>query len=144
MIQVKVKKLLPDAKLPEFANDYAVGADLFAAEETTLHPFDIKAIGTGIAIELPDNYQAEIRSRSGLALKHGIFVLNSPGTIDPDYRGEIKVILCNLSYEAFHVKKHMKIAQLVIMPRIPVKFTLTDELSKTERNTNGFGSTGYF
>ncbi|MGC8830948.1 MAG: dUTP diphosphatase, partial [Verrucomicrobiia bacterium] len=93
MVEVKIKKLRPDAKLPEFANDYAVGADLFSNYYYALMPGEIKAIETGIAIELPDDYQAEIRSRSGLALNHGIFVLNSPGTIDPDYRGEIKVIV---------------------------------------------------
>ena len=139
---VKVKRLTNTAKLPKFANKYAVGADLYADEDAIITPNGYSLVKTGIAIELDENYEAQIRSRSGLASKHRVFVLNSPGTIDPDYRGEIIVILYNASPNLFKVNKGDRIAQLVIKKRYNVQFVEVEELSNTERGDKGFGSTG--
>jgi len=101
-----------------------------------------KLVKTGIAVEIPRGYEAQIRSRSGLALKHGIMVLNSPGTIDSDYRGEIGVILANLGLNAVQIKKGDRIAQMVFAPIVTALFTVVDALSETDRSEGGFGSTG--
>lgn len=145
---VAVKRLTATAKMPEYATGFAVGADLFADEDVHLAPGGRHAVSTGLSMEIPPALEGQVRSKSGLASKNGIVVLNSPGTIDPDYRGEIKVILINLSQDPYEVKKGQKIAQLVIAPRVtfnfaPLPFYETDaEFSKTERGTGGFGSTG--
>jgi dUTP pyrophosphatase len=120
MLKVKIKRL-PHAEgldLPFYATPGAAGMDLLYAgyEEVVLKPFERKLLPTGIAIELPEGYEAQVRPRSGLAIKHGITVLNSPGTIDSDYRGEIKVILINLGNEDFVVRRGDRIAQLVVAP----------------------------
>lgn len=117
--------------------------DLFAHEAVLIQPGERKLIGTGIAIELPANTEAHIRPRSGLAYKHGITVLNTPGTIDEGYRGEIKVLLINHSQEAFQVEKGMRIAQMVIAPVLRPKLEIACcELAETCRGARGFGSTG--
>ena len=116
--------------------------DLFSIEDKTLKPMERKLIHTGIKIELPKNTEAQIRPRSGLALKNGITVLNTPGTIDEGYRGEIGIILINLSKEEFRVEKGMKIAQMVIKPIININVEGTRELSESSRGEDGFGSTG--
>lgn len=145
---VAVKRLTATAKLPEYATSGAVGADVFADEDVHLAPGGRYAVSTGIAIEFDEYLEVQVRSKSGLALKNGIVVLNSPGTIDPDYRGEVKVILYNASQDPYDVKKGQKIAQLVVAPRVTIgsaayPFDETDaEFSKTERGTGGFGSTG--
>jgi deoxyuridine 5''-triphosphate nucleotidohydrolase (EC 3.6.1.23) len=140
---LKVKKLKEDVKLPVYSTDGSAGLDLFSAEEVEIPPGQWKLVGTGISIELPDGFEAQVRPRSGLALK-GITVLNTPGTIDPDYRGEVKVILLNLSDQNFKVEKGMKIAQLVISKFERVKVEVVDSLSDTKRGEGGFGSTGIF
>ncbi len=140
---LKVKKLKEDAKLPVYSTEGSAGLDLFSAEEVEIQPGQWKLVGTGISIELPDNFEAQVRPRSGLALK-GITVLNTPGTIDPDYRGEVKVILFNVSDQNFKVEKGMKIAQLVISKFERVKVEVVDSLSNTKRGEGGFGSTGIF
>lgn len=140
---LKVKKLKEDVKLPVYSTDGSAGLDLFSAEEVEIPPGQWKLVGTGISIELPDGFEAQVRPRSGLALK-GITVLNTPGTIDPDYRGEVRVILLNLSEQNFKVEKGMKIAQLVISKFERVKVEVVDSLSDTKRGEGGFGSTGIF
>jgi len=128
--------------LPSYATEGSAGLDLIAAEETTLAPGARAAVGCGIAIALPQGFEAQVRPRSGLALKHGITMLNSPGTIDSDYRGEIKAILVNHGAEPFHVARGMKIAQLVIARHESAGLIETEELPASTRGQSGFGSTG--
>ena len=133
-----------DLPLPAYATPGAAGLDLFAAvdQELVLEPGRRAAIPTGIAIALPDGFEAQVRPRSGLALRHGITVLNAPGTIDSDYRGEVAAILINLGPESFAVARGMKIAQLVIAAHARVEWTETANLDNTPRGAGGFGSTG--
>lgn len=138
-----IKRLKDDAKLPTYATEYASGMDLVCADEVVIiRPLERATISTGIAIELPEGYEAQIRPRSGLALNKGITVLNAPGTIDRDYRGEIKVILINLSDKEVIINKGDRIAQMVISPVLRVDIEEVNELSKTKRQEGGFGSTG--
>ncbi len=139
---VRIKKLHPDAHTPKYAHLGDSGADLFATEAITLEPLSRAAVGTGLAAEVPVGYELQVRPKSGLALKSGLTVLNTPGTIDFGYRGEIKVILVNLSNETYQVEKDQKIAQLVVAPVAYAKFEEVDELSDTTRGAGGFGSTG--
>lgn len=131
---------------PKYETEQSAGVDLRANidEEIILYPMERKLIPTGIFIELPKGYEAQIRPRSGLAIKHGITVLNSPGTIDADYRGEIMAILINLSNEYFSVKPGMRIAQMVIARHEQANFLDFDVLSETERGDGGFGHSGNF
>ncbi|XOD69504.1 MAG: dUTP diphosphatase [Flavobacteriales bacterium AspAUS03] len=130
--------------LPEYKSEGASGMDLYAAIEApiTLGPLERKLIPTGIRVELPQGYEAQIRPRSGLAFKHGLTCLNSPGTIDADYRGEIKVILINLSSETFTINEGDRIAQIAIAPYISVEWEEIDQLNESIRGVDGFGSTG--
>ncbi len=130
--------------LPFYATTHAAGADLRAAVDAdiSIAPGAHALIKTGFAMALPDNYEAQIRPRSGLALKHGITVLNSPGTIDADYRGEVGVILINHGSEAFTVQRGDRIAQMIIAPFVQADFQAVDSLSETERGAGGFGSSG--
>jgi dUTP pyrophosphatase len=130
--------------LPEFATENSAGVDLraFIPEPVVLKPFERKLIPTGLFIELPVGYEAQIRPRSGLALKHGITVLNTPGTIDSDYRGEICVILINLSNDEFIVNSGERICQMIISKHEHVSFKLVEQLSETTRGAGGFGHTG--
>ena len=130
--------------LPEYATPYSAGMDLRANLETpiTLAPMERALIPTGLFIELPVGYEAQVRPRSGLAAKHGITVVNTPGTIDADYRGEIKVILGNMSNEPFEVKDGERIAQMVIAKHEQVSWEQVDSLSETERGEGGFGHSG--
>lgn len=141
---VKIVKLDEDAILPKYAKDGDAGADIYSIEDTKLFNGDTVVVKTGLSIELPDRHEAQIRSRSGLAAKHGIFVLNSPGTIDCGYRGEICVILHKTSQtmSPFEIKKGDRIAQMVIKPVEQAIFEVTDSLSETQRGTGGFGHTG--
>ncbi|MDW8434331.1 MAG: dUTP diphosphatase [Aquificaceae bacterium] len=146
-MKIKLKRL-PHAEglpLPFYATEHASGMDLLAAvsEPVLLKPLQRALIPTGIAVEIPPGYEAQIRPRSGLAIKHGITLLNTPGTIDADYRGEIKVILINLGEEDFLVRRGDRIAQMVICPVVKVEIEEVQELSLTERGGGGFGSTGY-
>ncbi len=130
--------------LPAYATAQSAGMDLRAniEESITLHPLERRLIGTGLYIALPEGYEAQVRPRSGLALKHGITVLNSPGTVDADYRGEIKVLLVNLSQEDFVVNDGERIAQMVIARHETALFTEVSELDETERGAGGYGHTG--
>jgi len=130
--------------LPEYATPYSAGMDLRANLDApvTLHPLERQLIPTGIFIELPAGYEAQIRPRSGLAIKHGISLVNTPGTIDADYRGEIKVILVNLSDTPFVVNDGERICQMVIAAYTRVEWEETDSLGKTDRGAGGFGHTG--
>ena len=134
-----------DLPLPSYATAGSAGLDLRAAvdHDVEIRPGVHTAIPTGIAIALPDGFEAQIRPRSGLALKHGITMLNAPGTIDSDYRGEIKVIVINLGGEPFRVTRGMKIAQMVVARHEQIQFAETDELPATGRASGGFGSTGH-
>ena len=128
--------------LPNYAKDGDAGMDICASEDVTLAAFDWSAIPTGIYMELPEGYECQIRSRSGLAAKFGIQVLNSPGTIDSGYRGEVKVILKNNAYAPYDVKKGDRIAQMVFAPVTTATLTEVAELSDSERGEGGLGSTG--
>ena len=139
---LKIKRVSEKAIVPNYAHKGDAGLDLYSVEELLLGPGERALIHTGIQIQLPINTEAQIRPRSGLALKHGITTLNSPGTIDEGYRGEIGVILINHSKEEFKVEEGMKIAQMVVKPVLNVQIEETNELSDTERKTNGFGSSG--
>ena len=139
--------VLPHAEnlaLPAYATEHAAGMDLCAAvsHDVTLSPGQRTLIPTGLAIALPEGFEAQVRPRSGLALKNGVTVLNSPGTIDADYRGEVQVILANLGTESFTVTRGMRIAQMVVGRYSRVEWSKTEELSATARGTGGFGSTG--
>jgi len=131
-------------ELPHYQTEHSAGMDLRAnlTEAISLQPGQRKLIPTGLFIELPEGYEAQIRPRSGLALKHGITVLNSPGTIDADYRGEIMVLLINLSEVEFMVAHGERIAQMIVSPYQQVRWQLTDSLTQTERGAGGYGSTG--
>ena len=130
--------------LPAHATPASSGVDLAAAIDrpVTLEPGRHALIATGLAIAVPNGFEAQVRPRSGLALKHGVTVLNSPGTIDADYRGEIKVILINLGEEPFIIERGMRIAQMVIAPAPQAAFRVVDDLDNTARGEGGFGSTG--
>lgn len=142
MYTLKVKKLNEDAIIPNFAHKGDAGMDLYSIEKVIIPKNETRLIKTGISIELPHMTEAQVRPRSGLALKHSITVLNSPGTIDEGYRGEIGVILINHGKEDFVVEKHMKIAQIVIKPIYEIHIEEVKDLSDTERGNGGFGSTG--
>lgn len=133
-----------DVKLPVKMSELAAGFDLHAAvaEPVVLNPGERKLIPTGFAIAMPAELEAQIRPRSGLAFKHGITCLNSPGTIDADYRGEVKVLLVNLGQEPFAIERNERIAQMVFKTVPAVEFTEVDELSETVRGAGGFGHTG--
>jgi dUTP pyrophosphatase len=141
-MKLKIKKLNPEAIIPAYQTKEAAGFDLHSIENVILKPGERKLIGTGLAFEIEYGYEVQIRPRSGLAYKHGITVLNSPGTIDSDYRGEIKVLLINHSNEEFEIKKGDRIAQAVVAPVIQAEIVEVEELSSTKRGEGGFGSTG--
>jgi dUTP pyrophosphatase len=128
--------------LPAYATAHAAGMDVVAAESVTLAPGARHAVATGFAIAIPEGYEVQVRPRSGLALKHGITCLNTPGTIDADYRGEVKVILANLGDADFEVVRGERIAQLVPAPVVRARFSETETLGETDRGGGGFGSTG--
>ena len=128
--------------LPAYATAGAAGMDVVAAEALTLQPGQRHAVATGFAIAIPEGYEVQVRPRSGLALKHGVTCLNTPGTIDSDYRGEVKVILANLGSEPFQVARGERIAQLVPAPVLRATLYEADALDNTERGQGGFGSTG--
>ena len=144
MIEIKLHRLphgdgLP---LPKYASEDAAGLDIASAEDLTLEPGSRHAVATGFAIEIPRGYEVQVRPRSGLAIRHGITCLNTPGTIDSDYRGEVKVILVNLGDEAFAVRRGERIAQLVPAPVLRAHFAEAVRLAETARGSGGFGSTG--
>jgi dUTP pyrophosphatase len=144
MIAIELKRL-PNGEglaLPSYASGGAAGMDVVAAESLTLAAGARHAVATGFAIAIPEGYELQVRPRSGLALKHGITCLNTPGTIDSDYRGEVKVILANLGSEPFEIVRGERIAQLVPAPVLKASFTEVESLDDTSRGGGGFGSTG--
>jgi len=132
-----------DATIPNFAHKGDAGMDLYSIEEVIIPPTESRLIKTGISIALPKNTEAQVRPRSGLALKYSVTVLNTPGTIDEGYRGEIGIILINHGKEEFTVTKNMKIAQMVVKPIYDINILEVNELNDTDRGEGGFGSTGY-
>jgi dUTP pyrophosphatase len=144
MIDIELKRLPHGEGLPapRYATDGAAGLDVVAAEDVTLEPGGRHAVATGFAIAIPEGYEVQVRPRSGLALRHGITCLNTPGTIDHDYRGEVKVILANLGNAPFDVRRGERIAQLVPAPVLKARFSEVAELGDTGRGAGGFGSTG--
>ena len=139
---LKVKLIHEDAMVPNRANEGDAGMDLYSIEEKVIQAGKSALIRTGIEMELPRGTEAQVRPRSGLALKHSITVLNSPGTIDEGYRGEVRVILINHGLEDFTVEKHMRIAQMIIAPVLQVKIEQTESLTESDRGRGGFGSSG--
>lgn len=143
-IPVQVRRL-PHGEgldLPNYATDGAAGMDVVAAEDVTLQPGARHAVATGLALAIPAGYEIQVRPRSGLALKHGISVPNTPGTIDSDYRGELKVILINHGSEPFAIARGDRVAQLVLAPVTLARWHEVDALGETARGSGGFGSTG--
>lgn len=144
MTEVKIQRL-PHGEglaLPAYETEHAAGMDLRAAEDVILPPGGRALVATGFAIALPAGFEAQVRPRSGLAAKHGVTVLNAPGTVDADYRGEVKVILINHGDQAFAIKRGDRIAQMIISPVTRARLTEAIELSDTARGAGGFGSTG--
>ena len=141
-MKLKITKVRKQAVIPRYEHDNDSGLDLVSIENIEIKPGECQLVKIGISIELPPNTEAQIRPRSGLALKHKITILNAPGTIDEGYRGEIGVILINHGEIPFHVTQGMRIAQMVIVPVIRVRINEVDSLSDTSRGSSGFGSTG--
>ena len=143
-IPVAVKRLphFAGLELPAYATEGAAGMDVLAAEDVTLAPGARHAVATGLALAIPAGFELQVRPRSGLALKHGITVPNTPGTIDSDYRGELKVILINHGDTPFEVRRGDRVAQLVLAPVVRASWLKVDELDETRRGEGGFGSTG--
>ena len=143
-MKILVKRVRPGALLPRYMSQLAAGMDLFACLEAPLilEPGQREAVPTGIAVALPPGWELQIRPRSGLALHHGLTLLNSPGTIDADYRGEIRVILANLGQRPFKVEPGMRIAQAILAPVARAEIEETQDLPPTQRGEGGFGHTG--
>ncbi|MBQ9740579.1 MAG: dUTP diphosphatase [Kiritimatiellae bacterium] len=139
---VKFRRIDPSAELPTYAHPGDAGMDIRSIEELTIAPGARALVHTGLVMMLPPGYEAQVRPRSGLALKNGVTVLNTPGTIDEGYRGEVGVILANFGSEPFKVEKGAKIAQMVIAPCTRAEIVETDEVDDTVRGTGGFGSSG--
>ena len=141
-MKIEIKKLNPKAHIPAYQTEEAAGFDLHAIEALTLNAGERALVKTGLSMALPFGYELQIRPRSGLAFKHGITVLNSPGTVDSDYRGEIMVLLINHSNEAFKIEIDERIAQGVVQEVHQASFEIVENLSETSRGSGGFGSTG--
>ena len=140
---LRVNRLNSSAILPDRAHASDAGLDLYSAVDVTIPPGETRLVGTGLALELPPGTEGQIRPRSGLALKYGVTVLNSPGTIDEGYRGELGVILINHGRATFEIRHGMKIAQLVVQSRLALDVVEATQLSDTDRGSGGFGSTGF-
>lgn len=141
-MRLKVTRLDPAATLPARAHAGDAGLDLCSAVDLLIPPGETRLVGTGLAVELPTGTEAQVRPRSGLALKHSVTVLNTPGTIDEGYRGEVGIILINHGRSVFEVTRGMKVAQLVVKPTLDIEVVAVDALSDTPRGAGGFGSTG--
>ena len=140
MIDVAVRRLRPDAHIPEPAYDGDAGLDLAACDHVALGAGERAVVSTGLAVEIPEGYAGFVQPRSGLAARHGIGIVNSPGLIDSGYRGEIRVVLLNTGAETFSVEPGMRIAQLVVVPVAAVRLVEVDELAASDRGIRGFGS----
>lgn len=141
-LNIDIVRIHTKVRIPKYEHEDDSGADIYSLEDFEIEPMGRRAVRTGIAVEIPIGYEIQIRSKSGLALNHGITVLNSPGTIDAGYRGEIKVILINFGKETYHGKVGQKIAQMVLARVERAKFNEVETLSDTYRGDGGFGSTG--
>lgn len=141
-ITVRLKKLAPDIPDPVYGTQGAAGCDIHSNEDVAIPPGGRKLVKTGLLMEIPDGYECQIRPRSGLALKFGVVVFNTPSTIDCDYRGELGILLLNTSDKPFQVERKMRIAQLVFAPVTKATFETVDELSASDRGEGGWGSTG--
>ena len=141
-VEIKIVRDDPSLPLPEYATAQSAGMDLRSNEDLVLNPGDRAGVGTGLRIELPDGFEAQVRPRSGLALKYGISMPNAPGTIDADYRGELRVLLINLGREPFTIKKGDRIAQMVVAPVARAMWRPVVSLAETGRGEGGFGHTG--
>ena len=143
-LKLRYSKLDPDAIAPAYAHGPSedAGMDLFAVEDARLEPGQWAAVRTGICVEIPEGYEGQVRPRSGLARRHGLTLLNSPGTIDPGYRGELQVTLVNFGKTAYHVRKGDRIAQLIVGRYAAVRWQLAARLEESDRGDGGFGSTG--
>jgi len=144
-VEVKIKKLNPNALLPIYQTEHSAAMDAQACLDTpmTLQPMERAMVPTGLAFEIPEGYEMQVRARSGLSIKHGIAMVNGVGTIDADYRGELNVLVINLGQEAFVIEPGMRIAQLLITKYDKVAWIETETLSETDRGEGGFGSTGF-
>tara|TARA_B100000401_G_C52138749_1_gene408449 strand:- start:57 stop:497 length:441 start_codon:yes stop_codon:yes gene_type:complete len=144
MTKILIKRLFKNVQIPKYETEGSSGLDLAAKldKDVNINPGEVEIIPTGLAVSIPKGFEIQIRPRSGLAAKNKISVLNTPGTIDSDYRGELKVILINLGQEKFKVENGLRIAQMVLCPIIHAKLEEVDELKDTERGEGGFGSTG--
>ena len=141
-MRLRVQRLTADATIPAQAHPGDAGLDLHSAVDLDVPPGETRLVGTGLAIELPSGTEAQVRPRSGIALQHCVTVLNTPGTIDEGYRGEVGVILINHGRTTFEVRRGMKVAQLVVKPTLTIEVVAVDALSDTPRGGGGFGSTG--
>jgi dUTP pyrophosphatase len=141
-VTVRVRLLTPDSKMPSLANEGDVAFDLYSTIDFDLRPGQRVAVPIGISLEIPRGYEGEVRPRSGLALQHGVTVLNAPGSIDSGYRGEIKSIMVNLGTETFRITKGMRISQLAIRPVPDIRLVKSETLASSERGEKGFGSSG--
>lgn len=144
-MDVKVKKLRENATLPEYQTDQAAAMDIHACIDAPMifGPLERFMVPTGLAFEIPEGYEMQIRARSGLSIKHGITMVNGVGTIDADYRGELSILMINLSNETFTIEPDMRVAQMLVTKFEKVSWQLTDDLSETSRGAAGFGSTGF-
>jgi len=143
MVKIKITKIKENAIIPKYAHEGDAGVDLYSTEDYVLKPGERVLVSTGIKIAVPKGYEAQIRPKSGLALKNGISIVNTPGTVDAPYRGEIGIIIINLGQEEYKIEKGKKIAQMVINKVEEAEFEEVDELDETTRNEGGFGSTGH-
>lgn len=141
-VGILFKKLHPDAVVPEYKTPGAAGADLYSVEDIDVPAGQIRAVKLGFSVAIPQGYEIQVRPRSGLALNHMVTVLNSPGTIDSDYRGEVKVLLANLSQSTFRVSQGDRVAQAVVCAVPSAEYVVVPELDETSRGSGGFGSTG--
>jgi len=144
-MDVKVKRLNPKALLPAYQTEHAAAMDVHACldEAMTLQPLERAMVPTGLAFEIPEGYEMQVRARSGLSIKHGLTMVNGVGTIDADYRGELHILMINLGQEPFVIEPDMRVAQLLVTRYEKVTLQLTETLSETDRGEGGFGSTGF-
>ena len=144
-MQIAIKKLRPEAKLPEYQTEHAAAMDVHACLDTpmTLQPLERAMVPTGLAFELPEGTELQVRARSGLSIKHGLTLVNGIGTIDADYRGELNVLMINLGQEPFVIEPDMRIAQVLVSRYEKVEWNEVNEIGETERGSGGFGSTGF-
>ena len=142
MIEIKIQRVRPHAIVPDYAHPGDAGVDLYAADKHTLQPGQRVLAPTGIAMAIPDGLEGQVRPKSGLALRHGLSIVNTPGTVDSGYRGEIGVILVNYGQEPVEIHRGQKIAQMVFAPIVRARLDVVDSLDQTVRGAGGFGSTG--